>query len=136
MTVVGVAAAAFRGVDVGAVPALLDSRIHVRGGDPTVMETSSTAPPAGCRSSRRLRPDLTPAQAQAGFQPWFKAWLEDNTHRPGFPNITADRPPPLPGLHSRTHPRAPGPFAAAPQPFPAALGSCSPPPAFCSASRA
>ena len=39
----------------------------------------------------RLRPDLTPAQAQAGLQPWFKAWLQDNMLRPGFPIITADR---------------------------------------------
>jgi predicted permease len=39
----------------------------------------------------RLRPDLTPAQAQAGLQPWFKVWLQDNMLRPGFPNITADR---------------------------------------------
>ena len=31
------------------------------------------------------------AQAQAGLQPWFKGWLEENTRRPGFPVITADR---------------------------------------------
>ncbi|HEY6255585.1 MAG TPA: hypothetical protein VIY51_07290, partial [Xanthobacteraceae bacterium] len=38
----------------------------------------------------RLRPDFTPAQAQAGLQPWFKAWLQGNMLRPGFPIITAD----------------------------------------------
>ena len=32
----------------------------------------------------------TLAQAQAGLQPWFKAWLEDSTLRPGFPRISAD----------------------------------------------
>ncbi|MBV9462944.1 MAG: FtsX-like permease family protein, partial [Verrucomicrobiae bacterium] len=30
-------------------------------------------------------------QAQAGLEPWFKAWLQDNMLRPGFPIITADR---------------------------------------------
>src|SRR5262249_31917400 len=33
---------------------------------------------------------VTLAQAQTGLQPWFKAWLQDSTLRPGFPRISAD----------------------------------------------
>src|SRR5262249_20509394 len=39
----------------------------------------------------RLRPDVTLTQAQAGLQPWFKAMLEEDTRRAGFPKITAER---------------------------------------------
>ena len=39
----------------------------------------------------RLRPDVTLAQAQAGLQPWFKAMLDEDTRRAGFPRITAER---------------------------------------------
>src|SRR5215471_2776302 len=38
----------------------------------------------------RLRPDVTAAQVQAGLQPWFKAMLEEDTRRPGFPRLTAE----------------------------------------------
>ena len=50
---------------------------------------SSTAPSIGCRSSPASA-RISLAQAQTGLQPWFKAWLQDNTLRPGFPKITAD----------------------------------------------
>ena len=33
----------------------------------------------------------TLAQAQAGLQPWFKAMLDEDTRRAGFPKITAER---------------------------------------------
>src|SRR5262249_10793702 len=39
----------------------------------------------------RLRPDVTAAQAQAGLQPWFKAMLDEDTRRAGFPRVTAER---------------------------------------------
>ena len=39
----------------------------------------------------RLRPDVTLAQAQAGLQPWFKAMLDEDTRRAGFPRVTAER---------------------------------------------
>jgi predicted permease len=89
MTVVGVAAAGFRGVDVGAVPAFWM---------PTSMCAYSNideddllnSPVRWLQILARLRPDVTLAQAQAGLQPWFKAWLQDSTLRPGFPRISAD----------------------------------------------
>ncbi len=39
----------------------------------------------------RLRPDVTPAQARAGLQPWFKAMLAEDSRRAEFPRITAER---------------------------------------------
>ena len=90
MTVAGVAAAGFRGVDVGAVPALwIPASMYAEAipGSKDLLRS----PTRWLQILARLRPDLTPAQAQAGLQPWFKAWLQDNMLRPGFPVITADR---------------------------------------------
>jgi putative ABC transport system permease protein len=39
----------------------------------------------------RLKPDVTAAQAQAALQPWFKAMLDEDMRRPGFPTITPER---------------------------------------------
>src|SRR5205823_10053774 len=39
----------------------------------------------------RLRPDVTVTQARAGLQPWFKAMLDEDTRRAGFPRVTAER---------------------------------------------
>jgi putative ABC transport system permease protein len=39
----------------------------------------------------RLKPGVSPVQAQAGLQPWFKAMLTEDTRRAGFPIITAER---------------------------------------------
>ena len=90
MTVVGVAAAAFHGVDVGAVPAIWIPASMYAEAIPGA-EDLLRHPTIWMQILARLRPDLTPAQAQAGLQPWFKAWLQDNMLRPGFPTITADR---------------------------------------------
>jgi len=89
MTVVGVAAAGFRGVDIGAVPAFWM---------PTSMCADANldeddllnSPTRWLQILARLRSDVTLAQAQTGLQPWFKAWLQDSTLRPGFPRISAD----------------------------------------------
>ncbi len=80
MTVIGVAARAFRGIDVGQVPSLWI---------PAAM-TGYALPvdPTSDRGTRwmqvlgRLRPDVTLPQAQAGLQPWFKAMLDSGfSHR-------------------------------------------------------
>ena len=89
MTVVGVAAAGFRGVDIGAVPAFWM---------PTSMCADANldeddllnSPTRWLQILARLRSDVTLAQAQTGLQPWFTAWLQDSTLRPGFPRISAD----------------------------------------------
>ena len=88
MTIVGVAAARFRGIDVGVVPAFWI---------PASMSEQVIPGFRGLLDRRvrwmqifgRLRMNLSAEQAQAGLQPWFKAMLEEDTHRAGFPNVTA-----------------------------------------------
>lgn len=90
MTVVGVAAPTFRGIDVGAAPAVWL---------PAAMSAQAIPGFQGMLDRRtrwmqvlgRLRPGVSLAQAQAGLQPWFKAMLEEDTHRAGFPRITPER---------------------------------------------
>ncbi|HWE50584.1 MAG TPA: ABC transporter permease [Bryobacteraceae bacterium] len=90
MTVIGVAAPAFHGIDVGEVPSLW-----------IPASLSSQAIPGFTdqldRRTRwmqvlgRLKTNVTLEQAQAGLQPWFKAMLDEDTRRAGFPRITAER---------------------------------------------
>ena len=90
MTVIGVAAPAFR--------ASTWAKFH-HSGFPLPCRRKPfpaltiywTAARAGCKVLGRLRPDVTLAQAQAGLQPWFKAMLDEDTRRAGFPRITAER---------------------------------------------
>jgi len=91
MTVVGVAAAGFRGVDVGAVPAIWIPTSMYADANLGTDDDLLNSPTRWLQILARLRPDVTPAQAQAGLQPWFKAWLRDSMLRPGFPMISADR---------------------------------------------
>jgi predicted permease len=90
ITVVGVAAREFRGVDVGAVPALwipASMATQVFPGS----DDLRTRADRWLQVLGRLRPDLTPTQAQAGLQPWFKAWIGEDIHRPGRDSMTAER---------------------------------------------
>jgi len=90
MTVVGVAAASFRGIDVGEVPALW-----------VPASMSSQAIPGFedmfDRRTRwmqvlgRLREGVTLAQARTGLEPWFKSMLQEDTKRAGFPRLTPER---------------------------------------------
>jgi predicted permease len=90
MTVVGVAAPVFRGIDVGEVPFLWI---------PAAMLAQAIPGQNGLLDRRtrwmqvlgRIRPDVTLAQAQSGLQPRFKAMLAEDTRRAGFPRITAER---------------------------------------------
>jgi len=90
MTVVGVAAPVFRGIDVGEVPALWI---------PASMSAQAIPGFEGLLDRRtrwmqvlaRLRAGVTPAKAQASLQPWFKSMLNDDMRRSGFPRITAER---------------------------------------------
>jgi hypothetical protein len=90
MTVVGVAAPLFRGIDVGEVPAFWMpasmSSVAVPGFTDQLDPRTRWMQVLG-----RLKPGITAAQAQAGIQPWFKALLDDDTRRVGFPKITPER---------------------------------------------
>jgi predicted permease len=90
MTVIGVAAPGFRGIDVGEVPSLwipaaMSGQV-IPGFDGLLDRRTRWMQVLG-----RLKPDVTLAQAQAGLQPWFKAMLDEDTRRAGFPRITAER---------------------------------------------
>jgi predicted permease len=90
MTVVGVAAPTFRGIDVGQVPALWI---------PASMSAEAIPEFDGLLKRRtrwmqvlgRLKPGLTAARAQTVLQPWFKAMLDEDMRRPDFPRVTAER---------------------------------------------
>ena len=90
MTIVGVAEARFRGIDVGVVPAFWIPASMSEQVIPAFHDLLD-------RRTRwmqilgRLRPGLSAAQAQAGLQPWFNAMLEEDTHRAGFPKVTAEQ---------------------------------------------
>ena len=90
MTVVGVAAPTFRGIDVGEVPSLWIpasmSAQAIPGFDGLLNRRARWMQVLG-----RLRPGVTLAQAQAGLQPWFKAMLVEDMRRPEFPKVTAER---------------------------------------------
>jgi predicted permease len=91
MTVAGVAAAGFRGVDVGAVPAFwIPTSMYASANLDTGDEDLLNGHTRWLQILARLRSDVTLARARTGLQPWFKAWLEDSTLRPGFPRISAD----------------------------------------------
>jgi predicted permease len=90
MTVVGVAGPSFRGIDVGQVPSLWIpasmSADAIPGFDRLLDRRVRWMQILG-----RLQLGLTPEQAQARLQPWFKAMLDEDTRRAGFPKTTPER---------------------------------------------
>lgn len=90
MTVIGVAAATFRGIDVGVVPSLwIPASMTgqaMPGWDPLTNRRTRWMQVLG-----RLRAEVNPAQAQAGLQPWFKAMLDEDTRLASFPRVTSER---------------------------------------------
>src|SRR6266851_7047360 len=91
MTVVGVASAGFRGVDVGAVPALwIPTSMYADANRGTEGDLFN-GPERWLQILARLRPGVSAAQAQAGLLPWFRPWLEESARRSGFPVITAEK---------------------------------------------
>jgi len=90
MTVIGVASARFRGIDIGEIPALwipaAMKRQATPGWDKLLDRRACWMQVFG-----RLRPGLTAAEAQAGLQPWFKSMLDEDTRREGFPPVSAEQ---------------------------------------------
>jgi putative ABC transport system permease protein len=90
MTVIGVASAGFRGIDWGEVPSLWI---------PTMMKRQATPEFDWLWDRRgkwlhvfgRLKPGITMQLAEASLQPWFKAMLEADTQREGWPPVTAEQ---------------------------------------------
>src|SRR5436190_2168506 len=72
MTVAGVAAAGFRGVDVGFVPAFWIPTSMYADANFGTDEDLFNGPERWLQILARLRPGVSAAQAQAGLVPWFR----------------------------------------------------------------
>jgi len=89
MTVVGVAAPTFHGIDVGEVPSLWI---------PAVMSTQAIPGFTTMLDRRtrwvqilgRLKQDVSLERAQTGLQPWFKAMLDEDTRRTNISRTSAE----------------------------------------------
>lgn len=90
MTVIGVAASGFRGIDVGEVPSLWIPAAMSAQAIPG-FENMQNRFVRWMQILGRLRPGVTLAEAQAGLQPWFKAMLDEDTRLADFPKITPER---------------------------------------------
>jgi predicted permease len=89
-TIIGVAAATFRGIDVGRVPALwipASMSTEVIPGFSNLLDRRTR----WMQVLGRLKQGVTLRKAQVRLQPWFEAMLQEDTRRPGFPVITAER---------------------------------------------
>jgi predicted permease len=90
MTVIGVAAPGFHGIDVGEVPSIWI---------PAPMSAEAIPGFTNMLNRRvrwmqvlgRLRSDMTLAQAQSGLQPWFKATLDEDVRSAEFPKVSPER---------------------------------------------
>ena len=90
LTIVGVAASRFKGIDVGQVPSIwIPASISgqaIPGFNHLLDRRTRWMQVLG-----RLNQGVTLKETQAGLQPWFKAMLQEDTRRAGFPVITAER---------------------------------------------
>jgi predicted permease len=90
LTVIGVAAPTFRGIDIGQVPSLWI---------PVSMSTEVVPGLSDLNDRRtrwmqvlgRLNQNITLQRAEAGLQPWFKAMLQEDVSRADFPLVTPER---------------------------------------------
>jgi predicted permease len=80
MTVVGVAAPAFHGIDVGEVPSLWIPAVMSAQAIPG-FKTMLDRRTRWVQILGRLKQNVSLAQAQTGLQPWFKAMLKDDALR-------------------------------------------------------
>jgi putative ABC transport system permease protein len=90
MTVIGVADARFRGIDIGDLPALWIPAAMKRQATPEWDELLDRRA-QWMQVIGRLRPGLSAAEAQAGIQPWFKSRLDEDTRLEGFPRVSAEQ---------------------------------------------
>jgi predicted permease len=89
MTIVGVAAAGFRGVDVGEIPTLWIPAVMSEQALPGFKDLLGST--RWMQVLARLKPGITSREAQAGLAPWFKSRLLDHLQQPGSPRITEER---------------------------------------------
>ena len=90
MTVIGIAPASFRGVDVADVPAVWIPAAMKRQATPE-WDRLLERRVAWMHVFARLKPGVTTAQAQTGLQPWFASMLQADAQRADFPPAPAER---------------------------------------------
>jgi predicted permease len=90
MTVIGVAPASFRGIDVAEVPALWVPAMMKRIVTPE-FDRLFDRRAFWMHVFGRLKPGVTAEQAKVGLQPWFKVNLESETQLESFPSLTSDQ---------------------------------------------
>ena len=97
LTVIGVAASTFRGIDVGEVPSLWIpasmSAQAIPGFNDLLDRRTRWMQVLG-----RLNQGMTLQKAQAGLQPWFKAMLQEDMRRAGFPMNHGGTPAGIPAI--------------------------------------
>jgi len=90
LTIIGVAASTFKGIDVGQVPSIWIPASMSEEAIPGFKDLLD-------RRTRwmqvlgRLNQGVKLQEAEAGLQPWFKAMLQEDMRRAGFPVITPER---------------------------------------------
>jgi predicted permease len=90
MTVVGVAAPAFYGIDVGEVPSLWIPAVMSAQAIPG-FNTMLARRTRWLQILGRLKQNVSLAQAQTGLQPWFKAMLDEDTRRTNISRASAEQ---------------------------------------------
>lgn len=90
MTVIGVAPAAFRGVDPARNPILwVPLTMNQQANRETIPLLDRRA--HWLHIFGRLKPGVSMEQAQAGLQPWFHAMLDDDLRGPDFPRVSDEQ---------------------------------------------
>jgi predicted permease len=90
MTVIGIAPATFRGVDLGQGPALWIPAMMKRQATPEFDELFNRRA-HWMHVFGRLKPGIGVEQVKTGLQPWFHSMLEADTNRADFPRVTAEQ---------------------------------------------
>jgi len=90
MTVVGVAAPTFHGIDVGEVPSVWIPAVMSAQTIPG-FETMLDRRTRWMQILGRLKSNVSLQQAQTGLQPWFRAMLDEDTRRTNFSSFSAEQ---------------------------------------------
>src|SRR5580765_63662 len=90
MTVVGVAAPTFHGIDVGEVPSVWIPAVMSAQAIPG-FETMLDRRTRWMQILGRLKQNVSLTEAKTGLQPWFKAMLDEDTRRTDFSRFSAEQ---------------------------------------------
>jgi predicted permease len=90
MTVVGVAAPTFHGIDVGEVPSVWIPAVMSAQSIPG-FETMLDRRTRWMQILGRLNQRVSLAEARTGLQPWFRAMLDEDTRRTNFSRFSAEQ---------------------------------------------